>query len=320
MSVTKGFAMIRTVFLTLLTSALLCSAAAASPPDAARLRVAVPQGGVARWSAIPAKECGIYGKRYPAVNSVCYYPIDVQTSVGRHRIALWDREGKEHIGYVLVEEQHFPEMHVDLPPALNRYLELSPEDIARAAKESAEVAKVLPGSLSAPRFSLPLGKPAGSLPRSANDFGSLRTFNGKIHSLHSGLDFPVNEGSRVKAVAAGTVALAADHFFSGNAVYIDHGDGLVSMYFHLKSIAVKAGDSVKRGQTVGAVGGTGRATGPHLHIGLRWLGKRIDPERLLNAPAKLPSVGDTKSEAADKIRKADREEPKETDTPLSDEG
>lgn len=312
--------MIRTKCMTLLTCAMLCSAVAASQPNVARPRVAVPQGGVARWSAIPAKECGIYGKRYPAVNSVCYYPIDIQASVGRHSIALWDREGKEHLGYVIVEEQHFPEMHVDLPPALNRYLELSPEDVTRAAKESAEVAKILPGSTSVPRFSLPLGKPASLLPRSANDFGSLRTFNGKVHSLHSGLDFPVNEGSRVKSVAAGTVVLAADHFFSGNAVYIDHGDGLVSMYFHLKSITVKTGDSVKRGQTVGSVGGTGRATGPHLHIGLRWLGKRIDPERLLNAPSKLPSVGDTRNEAAEKIRKADQEEPKETDTPLIDEG
>jgi len=287
---------------------------------AASLQVAVPQGGVARWSTIVAQECGMYGKRYPAVDTVCYYPIDIQTSIGRHRIVLWDQHGKEHVGYVVVEAEHFPEVRVDLPTGMNRYLELSAEDLARASRETAEVAKILPGLGGAPHFSLPLGKPASVLPRSANDFGSTRTFNGKTKSLHSGLDFPVDEGSAVKAVAAGTVLLAADQFFAGNAVYIDHGGGLVSMYFHLKSITVKAGDTVKRGQTVGTVGGTGRATGPHLHIGLRWLGKRIDPERLLEAPIKLPGVGDTKAEAEQKIRKADAEEPKETDTPVIDEG
>ena len=313
--------MARVEYLVLLISTILLSALATDTAQAAGSSlVTVPQGGVARWSAIAAKECGIYGKRYPAVKSVCYYPIDIQTSIGRHQIALWDHDGKQHLGYAMVEEKHFPEVKLDLPPELNRYLEISPEDIARARKETAEVAKILPGSGGAARFSLPLGKPVSTLPRSANDFGSTRTFNGKIKSLHSGLDFPVNEGSTVKAMAAGTVVLAADQFFTGNAVFIDHGDGLVSMYFHLKSLGVKTGDTVKRGQTIGAVGGTGRATGPHLHVGLRWLGKRIDPERLLQAPSQLPSVSDTKVEAAQKIRKADQKEPKEADTPLIDEG
>ncbi|MGA9333918.1 MAG: M23 family metallopeptidase, partial [Rudaea sp.] len=310
----------RSRYFTFLTSAILLSALAIEAAGAASSLVTAPQGGVARWSAIAAKECGIYGKHYLAVDAVCYYPIDIQTSVGRHEIALWDQEGKQHLGYVMVTEQHFPEVHMDLPPDLNRYLELSPQDIARATRETAEVAKILPGSGGAPHFSLPLGKPASTLPRSANDFGSTRTFNGKIKSLHSGLDFPVNKGSRVKAVAAGTVVLAADNFFTGNAVFIDHGDGLVSMYFHLQSLGVKTGDTVKRGQTLGRVGGTGRATGPHLHIGLRWLGKRIDPERLFQAPTKLPAVSDTKAEAAQKIRKADQKVPKEGDTPLIDEG
>ena len=310
----------RSKYFTFLTSAILLSALAIETASAASSLVTVPQGGVARWSAIAAKECGIYGKRYPAVNSVCYYPVDIQTRIGRHEIALWDHEGKRHLGYLMVKEQNFPEVHLDLPPELNRYLELSPENIARATRETAEVAKILPGSGGAPRFSLPLGKPVSTLPRSENDFGSMRTFNGKIKSLHSGLDFPVNEGSKVKALAAGTVVLSADHFFTGNAVFIDHGDDLVSMYFHLKSLGVKTGDTVKRGQTLGTVGGTGRATGTNLHIGIRWLGKRIDPERLLQAPTKLPSVSDTKAEAAQKIRKADQKVPKEADTPLIDEG
>jgi len=307
------------LFGTLINAVLLCAISGAAIAAENSL-VTAPQGGVARWAGMSAKECAIYGQRYAAVDSVCYYPIDIQTSVGSHEIALWDKHGKQHLGHVTVEKHDFPEVPIDLPPNLMGFVDLSAADLARATKETAEVAKVLRGSEHAPQFSLPLGKPASALPKSANDFGSLRTFNGKVKSLHSGLDFPVNEGSPVKAVAAGTVMLAADHFFTGNAVYIDHGDGLVSMYFHMNSLAVKTGAVVKRGQTLGTVGRTGRGTGPHLHIGLRWLGKRIDPERLLEAPAKLPSVSDSKSAAEQKIRKADHEAPKEGETPLTDEG
>lgn len=303
-----------------LRRATLVAAILAGTANAETNLVHAPQGGVARWEGIPAKECGIYGKRYPAVDKVCYYPVDIQARAGDHQIALIDEQGKQHLGHLVVEDHAFPDVSIDLPPELNRFINPSAEESARAAKESAEVAKVLRGAEQPPHFSLPLGKPAGALPSSANDFGSLRTFNGKVHSRHSGLDFPVSEGQRVNAMADGTVTLAADHFFTGNAVYIDHGDGLVSMYFHLKALNVHTGDTVKRGQSIGSVGGTGRATGPHLHIGLRWLGKRIDPERLLEAPSKLPSVGDTKAEAQRKIDESAAKEPPETDAPMDDEG
>jgi murein DD-endopeptidase MepM/ murein hydrolase activator NlpD len=79
------------------------------------------------------------------------------------------------------------------------------------------------------------------------------------------------------------VVLAEAHFFGGNSVFIHHGDGLVSMYLHLDRIDVATGDEVDRAQTVGAVGSTGRATGPHLHFGLRWHGARVDPELLLES-------------------------------------
>src|SRR5262249_8735173 len=82
-------------------------------------------------------------------------------------------------------------------------------------------------------------------------------------------------GTTVEAVADGTVVLAAEHFFSGNSVFVDHGDGLISMYFHLSQIGVKVGQSVKRGEALGLVGATGRASGPHLHLGVRWHGARV---------------------------------------------
>jgi murein DD-endopeptidase MepM/ murein hydrolase activator NlpD len=112
--------------------------------------------------------------------------------------------------------------------------------------------------------------------------------------------------------------LAADHFFAGNSVYVDHGGGLVSMNFHLDSIAVEQGDAVKRGQALGKIGGTGRATGPHLHLGLRWLGERIDPALLLAAPTALPSVSDSRAEAQQKIEKAEQREPDEDDAALDE--
>jgi murein DD-endopeptidase MepM/ murein hydrolase activator NlpD len=87
------------------------------------------------------------------------------------------------------------------------------------------------------------------------------------------------------------VAIAADHYFSGKSVFIDHGDGLVTMYFHLDRIDVRAGESVERGQVIGTLGSTGRVTGPHLHFGVRWHGARVDPTVLLGDPTRVPEVG-----------------------------
>jgi murein DD-endopeptidase MepM/ murein hydrolase activator NlpD len=79
------------------------------------------------------------------------------------------------------------------------------------------------------------------------------------------------------AVADGVVALADDFFFSGRSVFLDHGDGLITMYFHFSEILVEEGDEIRRGQVIGRVGQSGRATGPHLHVGIRWRGARVDP-------------------------------------------
>jgi len=79
----------------------------------------------------------------------------------------------------------------------------------------------------------------------------------------------------------GVARLTVDHFFSGKGVFLDHGFGFLSMYFHLSEVAVRDGDSVKRGQVIGKVGASGRATGPHLHWGVRLNGARVDPYSLL---------------------------------------
>lgn len=291
---------------------------AASSAIAANL-VTVQQGGVGRWSGFAAKECGIYGKRYPAVDAACYYPVDIQAKPGAHAIMLWDQDGKPHKGTLRVEKAEFPEVQMTLPESLDRFLHVSNEDLARAKNDRAAIAKLLGGRLDAPSFSLPLAAPAASLPKSEDDFGSTRVFDAEHRSLHSGRDYPVPEGNAVKAVADGKVVFADEQFFSGNSVFVDHGDGLISMNFHLSSIGVKTGDVVKRGQTLGKVGATGRATGPHLHLGFRWLGKRIDPELLLHSPDALPSVADSPAQAQRKIDKAETREPPEKDH-VDDEG
>jgi murein DD-endopeptidase MepM/ murein hydrolase activator NlpD len=112
-------------------------------------------------------------------------------------------------------------------------------------------------------------------------FGSERIFNGKTSSPHQGLDFRVPSGTPVAAMNDGTVLLARPLYFEGNFVVIDHGQGLLTLYLHLSEFRVKEGDQVKRGQIIGLSGGTGRATGPHLHVAVRWQGTYLDPAALI---------------------------------------
>jgi murein DD-endopeptidase MepM/ murein hydrolase activator NlpD len=120
-------------------------------------------------------------------------------------------------------------------------------------------------------------------------FGSVRIFNGKSSSPHLGLDFRVPSGTPVRAMNDGTVLLARPLYFEGNFVVLDHGQGLLTLYLHLSEFKVKEGDRVKRGEVIGLSGGTGRATGPHLHTAVRWQGTYLDPARLIGLP--LPAVG-----------------------------
>jgi murein DD-endopeptidase MepM/ murein hydrolase activator NlpD len=115
-------------------------------------------------------------------------------------------------------------------------------------------------------------------------FGTQRVFNGKTQSSHLGLDFRVPSGTPVAAMNAGTVLLARSLYFEGNCVVLDHGQGLLTIYMHLSEFKVKEGEQVARGQEVGLSGGTGRATGPHLHVAVRWQGTYLDPAVLITLP------------------------------------
>jgi murein DD-endopeptidase MepM/ murein hydrolase activator NlpD len=110
--------------------------------------------------------------------------------------------------------------------------------------------------------------------------------NGQARNPHNGEDIGAPLGTEVAATNDGIVRVTVDHIFSGRGIYVDHGLGFYSMYFHLSDILVKDGDLVRAGQIIGKVGATGRATGPHLHWGVKLNGARVNPYALLDLPFK----------------------------------
>ena len=168
-----------------------------------------------------------------------------------------------------------------------RKVEPSAEDMNRINQEKLETEKalshwndaLLTQSL---QFDLPVEG------RLSSSFGLRRYFNEQPRAPHSGLDIAAAEGTPIKAPADGRIILTGDFFFNGNGVFIDHGQGLVTLYCHMSRIDVKAGQSVKRGAVIGAVGMTGRVTGPHLHWGVSLNNARVNPS--LFVPALMSEV------------------------------
>jgi murein DD-endopeptidase MepM/ murein hydrolase activator NlpD len=128
-------------------------------------------------------------------------------------------------------------------------------------------------------WTLPFLRPRSS--RITSSFGSGRLFNGRLASSHGGVDFAGQPGDSVRAANRGVVALVDNFFLAGNVVYIDHGGGVVTGYFHLTQALVAVGDTVERGQQIGLVGATGRVTGPHLHWSARYGEHTVDPMGLI---------------------------------------
>ena len=157
---------------------------------------------------------------------------------------------------------------------------LSPEDLARVKKERVQIAVLWPAEtperLWEGSFMIPVEGRPGS------PFGLRRWINGERRNSHSGMDIKAPEGQPVKAANSGRVALVGDFFFAGRAVFLDHGQGVYTMYFHLSKIDVVEGQKVSKGEVLGLVGMTGRATGPHLHWGVRLGRARVDPASLVD--------------------------------------
>lgn len=175
-----------------------------------------------------------------------------------------------------VAHKQYAEQHLDVD---RKYVELAKKDLDRHHAERARVKEALAHMSAMQEWALPLLRPVpGDV---SSEYGLTRFFNGKPRNPHKGLDLRGAAGTPIKACADGVVVLAESHFFAGNSVYIDHGQGVVSMYFHMSSIGVKPGQHVARGQTIGKVGKTGRVTGPHLHFGVSVQGELVDPAPLL---------------------------------------
>ena len=177
-----------------------------------------------------------------------------------------------------VSRANYPKIKVQLAVE-KKFTEPTPEQQVQIA-ESVKVKHDYLGRITPDRewngnFAAPVDAPTSDV------FGSQRIFNGVAQREHQGLDYRVPTGTPVAAMNDGTILLARFLYFEGNCVVIDHGQGLLTLYFHLSELKVKEGDPVKRGQEIGLSGGTGRATGPHLHVAVRWQATYLDPARLL---------------------------------------
>ena len=152
---------------------------------------------------------------------------------------------------------------------------------ARIERENARSRQVSLASRDTPRlWTGPFQVPRAA--RTTSVFGAARVYNGEVKSRHTGTDFSGAVGAPVAAAGRGIVALVADFYLAGRAIYLDHGGGLVTAYFHLSRVEVAQGDTVSTGQRIGAVGQTGRVTGPHLHWVARYGVISVDPMSLLH--------------------------------------
>jgi murein DD-endopeptidase MepM/ murein hydrolase activator NlpD len=187
------------------------------------------------------------------------------------------RDPRRLQGRLTVRRRDFPVQRLTLP---DRMVDLDPETERRALSESERLRTlyrtITPERLWRGRFTRPV---AGTEPPTG--FGARRIINGKPRSPHAGADYAAERGTPVVASNTGRVALVGDFFFPGRLVALDHGLGLYTLYFHLDSVAVTHGELVDRGQPLGTVGATGRATGPHLHFGVQLGTARFDPAALL---------------------------------------
>ena len=190
---------------------------------------------------------------------------------------LLDVNGQTHS--FRVDPRTYREQHITLKN--QRQVNPNPDDLKRIERELDEQTRAYrqfsqrqPSNL---LFDKPVNGPLSS------PFGLRRFFNGEERNPHSGLDFAAKTGTPIKAPAAGTVILTGNYFFNGNTVFVDHGQGLISMFCHLSQIDVKVGDELPRGAVLGKVGSTGRATGPHLHWNVSLNDARIDPSIFIGA-------------------------------------
>jgi murein DD-endopeptidase MepM/ murein hydrolase activator NlpD len=215
--------------------------------------------------------------------------VSLETARGKYALELVAerRDAKEQAKKLSFTRQ-FVVAHASYPKieltVENKFTEPSPEQVKQIDEDKKTkqeyLNRVTPEREWSGSFAAPTDTAVSDV------FGTQRVFNGKAQSSHLGLDFHAHAGTPISAMNSGTVLLARPLYFEGNCVVLDHGQGLLTIYMHLSEFKVKEGDAVKRGEEIGLSGGTGRATGPHLHVAVRWQGTYLDPAVLLRM--KLP--------------------------------
>ena len=194
------------------------------------------------------------------------YPLVVQTS---------SKGFKKEI-QVAVRSKDYGVRVLTLPREM---VDLDPVTLERVQREAAVMGEVLSAPPAPPLWNGAFVKPVSG--EVVGPFGQASMINGQPRSPHSGVDLKGERGTPVAAINDGRVALTGEHFFNGLFVVLDHGGAIQSLYFHLDQILVQQGEHVSKGRSVGLMGATGRATGPHLHFGVRINGARIDPLRFM---------------------------------------
>ena len=205
--------------------------------------------------------------------------IALGAAPGGASLTLQHGDGRETVLPFAIRPFRYAEQRLKVAPG---QVDLSTENLARYERERVHLAPVVATFSEPAPESLLLRQPVPG--RRSSSFGLRRVFNGQARSPHSGMDIAAPNGTPVVAAAAGRVIDTGDYFFNGNTVWLDHGAGLLTMYCHLSAVVVAVGDVVTAGTTIGAVGATGRATGPHLHWSVSLNRAMVDPALFL-APA-----------------------------------
>lgn len=263
-------------------AALLCAAgtALAQAPDDSRIvfPLRVQQGAMVIGKVPPGSVVEYAGRRLrtTAYGSVVF-------GVGRDEagplhIEVARPDGGRERATIAVDARDWPVQRVDgVPP---KTVDPPPAIAERIRREQARVAEARVRDDARADFARPFLRPVEG--RISGRFGRARVYNGKAGSPHSGMDIAAPSGTPVKAPAAGIVTFAdPDLYLTGGTLLIDHGHGISSNFLHLSRIDVQVGERVEQGQTIAAVGSTGRSTGPHLHWGMSWFDVRIDPQLVL---------------------------------------
>lgn len=203
-------------------------------------------------------------------------PLDLQP--GTHQLEV-DKNGQPRSLTFKISDKKYPTQHITIKD--KRKVNPNQYDMDRINRERSRIDTALQRWTENDDINFNFVWPVKG--RVSGLFGRRRVFNGEPRKPHSGMDIAAATGTPIQAPAAGIIRGTGDYFFNGNTVFIDHGQGLVTMFCHLSRIDVKDGQPVKQGETIGLVGATGRVTGPHLHFGISLNDQRVEPRLFLPA-------------------------------------